>query len=149
MKSSANLQHRHPGIWQTQVRQRPSVTQHCCQRGNGLLAIAPQLKQQAQQAGWILLINAPECDWKGFVRQSGIDSNRLLRINCDDDIGAMVALEQALTTGTCASVLAWVEPLDPRDRRRLDLVQKRAHCPAFLFHSETYSANALFTPIHQ
>ncbi|WP_298440671.1 SulA-like leucine-rich domain-containing protein [uncultured Ferrimonas sp.] len=148
MKTSANLQHRHPGIWQTSVAARPSVTQHRCQRGKGLLAVAPQLQQLTQQSGWILLINAPECDWGAFVRQSGIDSKRILRVRCADDIEAMMALEQALTGGTCAAVLAWLPQLDNRDQRRLELVQKRAHCPAFLFHSELRLANSLPNPIH-
>lgn len=148
MKTSANLQHRHPGIWQTSVAKRPSVKQYRCHRGEGLLKVMPQLQQMAQQQGWILLINAPECDWSAFVRQAGVDSSRILRVRCDDELEAMLALEQALTGGTCASVLAWVPTLDHRDKRRLELIQKRAHCPAFLFHKDNQWSDSLAVAVH-
>ncbi|WP_051201998.1 SulA-like leucine-rich domain-containing protein [Ferrimonas senticii] len=148
MKSSQPLQHRHPGIWQTAVAARPSVTQHQCQRGNGLLSIATQLRQQAQQSGWLLLINAPECDWQAVVQQTGFDCSRILRLRCNDELEALMALEQGLITGTSVAVAAWLPQLDARDQRRLQLISKRAHCPAFVFHSDPQRLCAIANSLH-
>ncbi|ADN74398.1 conserved hypothetical protein [Ferrimonas balearica DSM 9799] len=136
MKTRQGVRREHPGLWQQpgldwqQVQTAPQGDD----AGRLALArLAPQLADYSRAPRWLLLINPPAFDWKTVLADAGVDLSRVLQVRCDDDVAAQWALEQAVSGTTCAVALAWVPQLDARDRRRLELVSRRAHCPAFLF----------------
>ena len=127
--------HRHPGLWQTCVKDSPRVTTMHWDQKDELTPMIQCLATVAAESGWILLINAPDCDWSRLIQKVGDLGRRILRINCADEIEAMLAFEQALTKshGVYAAIYAWLPMLDRRDNHRLQLIQKRANCPGVIY----------------
>ncbi|WP_345336246.1 SulA-like leucine-rich domain-containing protein [Ferrimonas pelagia] len=141
----------HPGLWQSGRRSWPAVAQSgCSDQGDAvtLARLTPALSEWAQQSGWVVLINPPAGHWAELLSEAGIVASRVLRVRCGDDVEALWALEQSLLSGTCAAALAWLPTLDHRDKRRLQLVQKRAHCPAVLFQPGREDVITVSNSIH-
>ncbi|MBY5994043.1 SulA-like leucine-rich domain-containing protein [Ferrimonas balearica] len=151
MTMQQGTRRRHPGLWQQSGLDWQQV-QHLSQGDDAgrhaLATLAPQLADLSRAPRWLLLINPPAFDWKSVLADAGVDLNRVLQVRCDDDVAAQWALEQAVSGHTCAVALAWVPQLDSRDRRRLELVSRRAHCPAFLFESGQSHPLELANPVH-
>jgi cell division inhibitor SulA/protein ImuA len=69
----------------------------------------------------VLLVAPPYIPYApAFVRQ-GMNVSRLLVADCRRQTDVLWTMEQALRSGTCAAVLAWVEDADERALRRLQL----------------------------
>ncbi len=148
MKLQQGTRFNHPGLWQSPRRAWPAMDTQCHEApGSGFQRLLPTLSEGVGQRGWVVLINPPAGNWADTLSRAGIDSRRVLRVRSSDDVEALWALEQALTGATCALVLGWLPALDARDRRRLQLVQRRAHCPAYLFQDEGEVLH-LANPVH-
>ncbi|GAA5192915.1 hypothetical protein [Ferrimonas gelatinilytica] len=149
MKLQQGTRFNHPGLWQSSRRAWPAMDTQCHDSpGAGLQRVLPAAAEAAGQQGWVVLINPPAGNWAATLARAGVDSRRVLRVRSSDDVEALWALEQALTGATCALVLGWLPVLDARDRRRLQLVQRRAHCSAYLFHGERGEILHLANPVH-
>jgi protein ImuA len=69
----------------------------------------------------ILLVAPPYVPYAPAFEWQGVNVSRLLVAHCRAQTDALWAMEQALRSGTCAAVLAWVEDIDERSLRRLQL----------------------------
>lgn len=70
---------------------------------------------------WTLLIAPPYIPYAPAFACGGVDTSRLLVVNCHEKTDVLWAIEQALRSGTCAAVLAWSDGSDERLLRRLQL----------------------------
>ncbi|MBY5923557.1 cell division protein [Ferrimonas balearica] len=151
MKTRQGVRREHPGLWQQpgfDWQQINTTAQGDDAGRDALAALAPQLADFSRAPRWLLLINPPAYDWKSVLANAGVDLSRVLQVRCDDDVAAQWALEQAVSGHTCAVALAWVPQLDARDRRRLELVSRRAHCPAFLFEAGQSHPLEIISSLH-
>lgn len=151
MKTQQGAQINHPGLWQSPRNEWPELASVGCHPRNVGLQfqrMLPQLAELAQRPGWVVLINPPAGDLGSLLRGAGIEPQRVLKVRCGDDVEAQWALEQAMVGGTCSLALAWLPSLASRDQRRLQLVQKRASCPAILFHGQGQAPLQMANPVH-
>jgi cell division inhibitor SulA len=61
--------------------------------------------------------------------------DRVLQVRARDEVEALWAMEKALTSGTSSAVISWVEQLDHKDKRRLQLVAKSARAMGFVLET--------------
>ncbi len=101
-----------------------------------LRLLAPALaKLSAQEARWITWINPPHIPYAPALTEIGIDIGKVLLVQPKTHADALWALEQAVKSGSCSAVLAWLdEPrLTVKDIRRLKLAARRGESLAVLF----------------
>ncbi len=95
----------------------------------------PQNSEQA--AGWILWVSPPFIPYAPALSRHGIDLTRMLFVHAaPTHRDSLWAMEQALRTGSCAAVLAWVQSADETALRRLQLAAEEGCCWAVLFRSK-------------
>lgn len=87
---------------------------------------------------WIVWIDPPFIPYAPALERSGVELDRLLLVRPSDggnDAGNNVlwAVEQALRSGSCAAVLAWIETANDMALRRLQLGAEENACWTVLF----------------
>lgn len=116
--------------------------------GSGELALFMPLlarlsgDRRAHAAGWIAWISPPFLPYAPALAAAGLELGRLLLVQARDDADALWAAEQALRSGGCRAVLAWVKHADGRQLRRLQLAAESGRLPLILFRPPA----ALATP---
>lgn len=83
--------------------------------------------------GWMVWVAPPYLPYAPALAAAGVDPARTLVVRAGSDADALWAAEQALLSGTCAIVLAWVARAGGRPLRRLQLAAERSGTPIVLF----------------
>jgi len=92
------------------------------QSGIGELSLLlPGLSQVTSDNQWAAFVNPPYLPYAPALANSGINLERLLIINTDNDNDTLWATEQLLRAGIFASVVAWVTRTTAQKQRRLQL----------------------------
>jgi hypothetical protein len=89
--------------------------------------------KHAHTTGWIVWVSPPFLPYAPALAAAGMDLSRLLLVRGQDDAETLWAAEQALRSGSCRVVLAWVGRAEGRCLRRLQLAAESAHAPLILF----------------
>ena len=107
------------------------------QEGVGELSLLmPALATLSVEHRWIAWIAPPHIPYGPALAAHGVDLSRVLLVHARPGRDACWALEQALGSGTCSSVLAWPgSNLDGRLLRRLQLAAESGQTTGFLFRS--------------
>jgi len=87
----------------------------------------------ARKAGWIAWIAPPFLPYAPAFAAAGVDLSRMLLVRGRDAGESLWATEQALQSGSCRVVLAWVGRADGRQLRRLQLAAESGRTPLILF----------------
>ncbi len=136
---------RHPGLWQDASDSMAELgVSNLPSSSNGrreLQQLSGQLAQLSQQGRWIVLINPGFAGYKTILANAGVRMDRVLQVHARDEVEALWATERALTSGTTSAVVSWVEQLDSKDKRRLQLVAKSARALGIVL--ETHSTTEL------
>jgi hypothetical protein len=100
-----------------------------------LRLLAPALSALSAEQRWISWVNPPHIPYAPALEALGIEVAKVLLVHPRNHRDALWALEQALKSGTCSSVLAWLDEgqLKQTDLRRLQLAAKMGNCLAVLF----------------
>ena len=110
-----------------------------------LKLLMPALVRISQQSGEIqgslepmveplvLWISPPHIPYAPALEQAGMDMSRVLVVHSESRLDVLWAMEQALKSGACAVVLAWLQAVDKRSMRRLQLAAEAGGCWAVLF----------------
>ncbi|MBI3773452.1 MAG: hypothetical protein HY272_12225 [Gammaproteobacteria bacterium] len=77
-----------------------------------LQLILPTLAQVSRHNRWLAWIAPPSLPYRAQFRAAGIDPERALVIRPHPHNNGLWAVEQALRSGTCATVLSWVTEAD-------------------------------------
>lgn len=92
------------------------------QQGIGEMSLLlPGLQQVTSDNQWAAFVNPPYLPYAPALANSGINLERLLIINTDNDNDTLWATEQLLRAGIFASVVAWVNRTTAQKQRRLQL----------------------------
>jgi cell division inhibitor SulA/protein ImuA len=101
-----------------------------------LTLLLPALAALAEPAGaerrWLAWIAPPHAPYPPALAQSGIRPDRLLLVSAEKTQDRLWAIEQALRSGSCAAVLAWLDAADDRWLRRLKLAAEGGRTLAVL-----------------
>lgn len=95
--------------------------------------IDPAVSCGSGEAGWIAWIAPPFQPYPPALVQWGINLAQILVVHCRQDVEALWAAEQALTSRNCAAVLLWSDALDDRTSRRLQLAAEKGRSWAIAF----------------
>jgi hypothetical protein len=100
----------------------------------------------AESAGaerrWLAWIAPPHAPYPPALAQSGIRPDRLLLVSAEKTADRLWAIEQALRSGSCAAVLAWLDAADDRWLRRLKLAAETGRTLAVLMRPARRRASA-------
>lgn len=86
-----------------------------------------------RREGWVVWIAPPHIPYAPALMQWGLEISRVLLIHPSHDKDALWAMEQALSSGTCIAVLAWINRMDERSSRRLQLAADKGRSWAIAF----------------
>lgn len=88
---------------------------------------------RAQGDSFVLLIAPPLIPYAPTLEQQGIDSKKVLWLKTQERKEQLWALEQALSSGACPLVIAWLSHLSVTEARRLQLASEKGKSLAIFF----------------
>ncbi len=100
-----------------------------------LRLLLPALVQASQQSGWLAWVSPPHVPYAPTLAAAGVKLQRLLLARPQSAGDAWWAAEQALRSGACSAVLAWLRTPDERRMRRLQLGAESGSAWGVLFRS--------------
>jgi protein ImuA len=161
MNASLDMLLQHPGIWRgDQLAQagvdalptgfaeldvqlpgggwpRGALTEILLEReGIGeLQLLLPALAHVSEQSGWLAWVAPPHVPYAPALNGAGIKLKQLLIAQPKSEADAWWTAEQALRSGSCSAVLAWLGKPDEKRMRRLQLGAESGHALGVLFRS--------------
>jgi hypothetical protein len=104
------------------------------QEGIGeLRLLLPALSRASAKNGWLAWVAPPHVPYAPALAAAGVDLKRLLVTQPQSSADAWWTAEQALRSGACSAVLAWLRAPDERRMRRLQLAAESGHAWGVLF----------------
>lgn len=98
-----------------------------------LRLLIPALARLSQDDGWLAWVAPPYVPYAAALAAAGIDLKRVLVTKPSSTEDAWWAAEQALRSGACGALLAWLREADERRMRRLQLAAETGHSWGVLF----------------
>lgn len=89
--------------------------------------------ERLAEAGWIAWVSPPFLPYAPALAVAGVELGRILLVHGRDDAESLWAAEQALHSGRCRIVLAWVRRVEGPRLRRLQLAAEAGQAPLILF----------------
>ncbi|MDD5329716.1 MAG: translesion DNA synthesis-associated protein ImuA [Sulfuricella sp.] len=100
-----------------------------------LRLVLPLLARLSREARWLAWVSPPHRPYAPALARGGVELSRLLLLDPAAAGDARWAAEQALRSGACAAVLAWLPGADERALRRLQLAAESGGACGLLFGS--------------
>ena len=98
-----------------------------------LRLLIPALVRLSRESGWLVWVAPPHVPYAPALTAAGIGLKRLLMVRTQAQTDAWWAAEQALRSGACTAVLAWLGTSDERPLRRLQLAAETGRTWGVLF----------------
>jgi hypothetical protein len=98
-----------------------------------LRLLLPALAHVSEQSGWQAWVAPPHLPYAPALAASGVKLEQLLVATPQSAADAWWAAEQALRSGACSAVLAWLRMPDERRMRRLQLGAESGRAWGVLF----------------
>jgi hypothetical protein len=95
--------------------------------------LMPALARLSQGSGWLAWVAPPHVPYAPALAAAGLGLKRLLVVRTQSADDAWWAAEQALRSGACDAVLAWLRTPDERRMRRLQLAAETGRAWGVLF----------------
>lgn len=107
-----------------------------------LRLLLPALARLSLQERWISWIAPPYIPYAPALTFAGVNLARILLVHPRTPQEALWATEQALRSGTCSAVLAWLKSPDERALRRLQLATETGESWGILFNKHAPQARS-------
>ncbi len=107
-----------------------------------LQLLLPALAKLSQQKRWIIWIAPPFMPNAPALQQHGIDISKLLIVRPQQCRDIHWTIEQALKSGCCSAVLAWVDQLELSTSRRLKLAAAQGDSLSYIFRPSQQQQNS-------
>lgn len=98
-----------------------------------LRLLTPALARLSEADGWLAWVAPPYVPYAAALAAAGIDLKHLLIAKPATPDDAWWTAEQALRSGACGALLAWLRAADERRMRRLQLAAETGHAWGVLF----------------
>ncbi len=98
-----------------------------------LRLLMPALARLPEADGWLAWVAPPYVPYAAALAAAGIDLRRLVVAKPQSEADAWWTAEQALRSGACGALLAWLRAADERRMRRLQLAAETGHTWGVLF----------------
>jgi hypothetical protein len=102
-----------------------------------LRLLLPALACASQEGGWLTWVAPPHLPYAPALGAAGVRLDHLLVAQPKSADDAWWTTEQALRSGACSAVLAWLKIADERRMRRLQLSAEAGHAFGVLFRDAT------------
>ena len=102
-----------------------------------LTLLMPACARLTQAGRSVVFVAPPFIPYAPALAAAELDLARLLLVKTQSRKESLWALEQALKSPSCAAALGWVETLDDRSVRRLQLACERSGACGFLFMAQS------------
>jgi hypothetical protein len=102
-----------------------------------LLTPACAQLSRGEDRRWILWVAPPYIPYAPALARHGVDLDRLLVVHSAKCRDRLWAIEQALRSGSCAALLAWISSASGTVLRRLQLIAEEKRCWVVLFRPST------------
>ena len=106
-----------------------------------LSLLMPACARLTQTERSLIFVAAPHIPYAPALAAAGLDLTRLLLVQTRSRKDGLWALEQALNATSCGAALAWMENIDDRSLRRLQLACERSGACGFLFLSQSKASS--------
>jgi hypothetical protein len=100
-----------------------------------LRLLLPALARASEQSGWLAWVAPPHVPYAPALAAAGVRLQRMLVAKPQSAADAWWTAEQALRSGACSAVLAWLKTPDERLMRRLQLGAESGRAWGVLFRS--------------
>lgn len=100
-----------------------------------LRLLLPAMVQASAQSGWLAWVSPPHLPYAPALAAAGVRLKQVLVAKPQSAADAWWAAEQALRSGACSAVLAWLGRPDERRMRRLQLGAESGRAWGVLFRS--------------
>ena len=107
-----------------------------------LSLLMPALARLSSQRRWITWVAPPHTPYAPALQANGVDLSRIMLIHPPAIKDALWTIEQALRSGSCGAVLAWVQKADFHSLRRLQLAAAEGNSLCLLFRPDTAAEQA-------
>jgi hypothetical protein len=97
--------------------------------------LLPALARASEQSGWLAWVAPPHVPYAPALAAAGVRLQRLRVAKPQSTSDAWWTAEQALRSGACSAVLAWLKAPDERLMRRLQLGAESGRAWGVLFRS--------------
>jgi hypothetical protein len=98
-----------------------------------LRLLTPTLARLSEADGWLAWVAPPYVPYAAALAAVGIRLERLVVAKPQSEADAWWTAEQALRSGACGALLAWLRAADERRMRRLQLAAETGHTWGVLF----------------
>lgn len=98
-----------------------------------LRLLTPALARLSEADGWLAWVAPPYVPYAAALAAVGIRLERLVVAKPPSEADAWWTAEQALRSGACGALLAWLRAADERRMRRLQLAAEIGHAWGVLF----------------
>ena len=98
-----------------------------------LRLLTPALAHLPEADGWLAWVAPPYVPYAAALAAVGVRLDRLVVANPQSEADAWWTAEQALRSGACGALLAWLRAADERRMRRLQLAAETGHTWGVLF----------------
>jgi hypothetical protein len=100
-----------------------------------LQLVMPAAARLTQSERWITLVAPPYLPYAPALAIHGVELSRLLLVQTSAAAERLWACEQALRAGGCGAVMAWLNQVDERALKRLQLAAETSGALVLLFRS--------------
>ena len=107
-----------------------------------LSLLMPALARLSHERRWITWVAPPHIPYAPALEAQGVDLSRIMLIHPPAVKDALWTVEQALRSGSCGAVLAWVQKTDFHSLRRLQLAAAEGRSLCLLFRPYEAAAEA-------
>jgi len=90
-------------------------------------------------ARWVSWVAPPYIPYAPALAQHGLDISRLLIVRTNKSLDALWAMEQALRSSACLAAMAWLDDVDDRALRRIQLAAEAGQCWALIFRPARFA----------
>ncbi|OMH38723.1 cell division inhibitor SulA [Motiliproteus sp. MSK22-1] len=94
--------------------------------------LMPLLAQLSKDDRWFAWIAPPKKMPRAWLLEAGIDINKIMVLQPDQEHNELELATKALQTGTCHAVISWPGQLDETDFEQLQFAAKRGQSHAIL-----------------
>jgi hypothetical protein len=98
-----------------------------------LRLLMPTLARLSEADGWLAWVAPPYVPYAAALAAVGVRLERLVVAKPQSEADAWWTAEQALRSGACGALLAWLRSADERRMRRLQLAAETGHTWGVLF----------------
>jgi hypothetical protein len=98
-----------------------------------LRLLMPTLARLSKADGWLAWVAPPYVPYAAALAAVGIDLKHLVVVKPPSEADAWWTAEQAVRSGVCGALLAWLRAADERRMRRLQLAAEIGHTWGVLF----------------